>query len=128
MERRRADKRPGVLARVRWANLGRSAALLAAGLIVVTRGCGGPGVAPAARIPALPPALAAPVSVGPPVADPGAGPDPGSREAGAVRRRKRHRRRGGRRKGRDLRVAGAAPRVAPAPAWIPPRRLPEFFP
>src|SRR5688500_9795411 len=47
MARRRADTKPGLMARVRWANLGRWAALLAAGLIVFTRGCGGdePGVA-----------------------------------------------------------------------------------
>src|SRR4051794_16037123 len=103
MARRRADKRPGLLARVRWANLGRSAALLAACLILVTRGCG-PGPAPTARIPALP-APAAPATVDPPAHDVGTGPDPASREEPAVRRRrhrrKRHRPRGG----------GSGPRV-----------------
>src|SRR4051794_40160680 len=47
--------------RVRWANLGRSAALLAAGAIVVARGCG--GAPPAARLPVpLVPPRGAPVA------------------------------------------------------------------
>src|SRR5438067_3679659 len=130
MARRRAEKRPGLLARVRWANLGRSAALLAAGLIVVTRGCGAAGP-DTARIPAgLPPAVAAP-----PVTDPGSGPDPGSREDRAVRRRKRRRRRGGGH--RRVRASAEVPRSStrirsaqpssPVVRWAPPA-LPEWFP
>src|SRR5688500_17186333 len=42
MERRRADGGPGLMARVRWGNVGRLAALLAAALLILTgpRGCG----------------------------------------------------------------------------------------
>src|SRR4051794_25810295 len=41
MERRRADGGPGLLARVRWGNVGRLAALLAAALLILAgpRGC-----------------------------------------------------------------------------------------
>src|SRR5688500_11395507 len=42
MERRRADGGPGLMARVRWGNVGRLAALLAAALLILAgpRGCG----------------------------------------------------------------------------------------
>src|SRR5215213_761350 len=41
MERRRADGGPGLMARVRWGNVGRLAALLAAALLILAgpRGC-----------------------------------------------------------------------------------------
>src|SRR4051812_36988491 len=59
--------------RVRWANLGRSAALLAAGAIVLTRGCGSPGPAAPVQplLPAAPPAALRPA---PPAALPPAVP------------------------------------------------------
>src|SRR3954449_13435870 len=67
MERRRADGGPGLLARVRWGNVGRLAALLAAALLILAgpRGCrrgegpsppggGVNGAAPQPRLPASP--------------------------------------------------------------------------
>src|SRR4051812_33349153 len=56
MERRRADGGLGLLARVRWGNVGRLAALLAAALLVLSgpRGCGRTGQGPAAVVPVRP--------------------------------------------------------------------------
>src|SRR3954470_7669712 len=80
MERRRADGGPGLLARVRWGNVGRLAALLAAALLILAgpRGCrrgegasapgaGVPGAAPQRRLPPspLPAATPAPAAAAP---------------------------------------------------------------
>jgi hypothetical protein len=124
------------LARVRWANLGRSAALLAAGLIVVTRGCGGPGQAPA-RIPdgALPGDVA-PAEL--PVTSPGARrQSPSAQKVAPLQIASRERRRARpvhRRRPRRHRPPAATqpslPRGAPRPLWWPQHRagpLPEFF-
>src|SRR3954470_2614430 len=73
MERRRADGGPGLLARVRWGNVGRLAALLAAALLILAgpRGCrrgevpsppgaGGTGAGPQRQLPPSPPPAATP--------------------------------------------------------------------
>src|SRR3954464_2078599 len=83
MERRRADGGSGLLARVRWGNVGRLAALLAAALLVLSgpRGCmpaQTPGAVPPVR-PVAPPvahAPQAPRARGPPPPPPGAPPPP----------------------------------------------------
>src|SRR4051812_44311127 len=132
MARRRADKRPGLFGRVRWANLGRSAALLAAGLIVLTRGCGGPGDAPAARIPAGP--LAPPAAVAPAASDRGPlgsdlplGPDPPPHKRPRAHRPRHRHDRAHFRDRRPARAAPSPPRPAPIPRWSPPP-LPEWGP
>jgi hypothetical protein len=133
MARRRADKPPGLLARVRWANLGRSAALLAAGLIVVTRGC---GPAPEARIPAegLPGDVAPAAPAAPRLAPPRKNSSQ-ERIKKRLRARPQPRRAPRRRRSRPaMRVQAPtrppAPAAAPAPTWWPQHRappLPEFF-
>src|SRR5215204_7106829 len=83
MGRRRADGGPGLLARVRWGNVGRLAALLAAALLVFTgpRGCGPAeqpsppeagvnNAAPQREVPPSPPPAATPAPSAPPAAPP----------------------------------------------------------
>ncbi|MGH2802710.1 MAG: hypothetical protein ACRDL4_06660, partial [Thermoleophilaceae bacterium] len=53
MDRRRAGRASALLRRVRWGNVGRLAALLAAGLLIASevRACGRPEALPAGDLP-----------------------------------------------------------------------------
>src|SRR4051794_38909612 len=121
MERRRADGGPGLLARVRWGNVGRLAALLAAALLILAgpRGCrrgevpsppgaGVTGAAPQRRLPPSPLPAATPA---PAVAAPKA-----ARSRPARRKRKHARTRA---HVRPRRPKGASPR-RPRPGRVTP--------
>src|SRR4051794_4941886 len=106
MARRRAGAAPGLMGRVRWANVGRLAALLAAGLLILVgppRGCG-----PSS---AEPPVVAAPGPL-PPAAEP--------RAARGTRPRRAPRRRPVRRHRPARAAAPAPPPVVRAAQPVPP--------
>jgi translation initiation factor IF-2 len=136
MARRRADGPPGLLDRVRWGNLGRLVALLAAGLLIAVgpRACSRePG--PETRIDPQPPVAAPPPE--PPeagtVPEAEAGPDrgagsrrPGDRGGRPGKRGVRGGTRSGRHRARSRRGSGSAGR--PAARASPPVRIPEAAP
>ena len=133
MARRRADAPPGLLDRVRWGNVGRLVALLAAGLLLALgpRACSkAPG--PEATIEAAPPPDApAPPPTGRVVPETGGeedadrrsgDPERGAADASASQRQ-RVRGSGGRRRGGRGDARGRShnppPSRAPAQAYIP---------
>src|SRR5829696_5007836 len=127
MERRRADGGPGLMARVRWGNVGRLAALLAAALLILAgpRGCGRGEVPspPGAGVIGAGPQRQQPPSPLPAATPPGTGAAPAAEPAKPKRRRvRRERVRPRRRAARAERRAAsrrAARRVRTAPAPTP---------
>src|SRR5829696_1841385 len=146
MERRRADGGPGLMARVRWGNVGRLAALLAAALLILAgpRGCGRGEVPspPGAGVIGAGPQRQQPPSPLPAATPPGTGAAPAAEPAKPKRRRLRRervrvrprrraaraeRRAASRRPARRFRTAPApapvlTPRATPLPPATPPTR------
>src|SRR4051794_16297518 len=123
MERRRADGGPGLLARVRWGNVGRLAALLAAALLILAgpRGCRRSEVPspPGAGVIGAGPQRQQPPSPLPAATPPPVTAEPAARPAKRTARRRRH----SRRRTRARAQRGHGGRVTPARLTPPTGRL-----